>query len=246
MLVITFLFILGLLAVVLKNSELIGNKNKEVNLEVDGNINNEALNQEEMAEPDLGATSSSDILGGPSELGTPEEQKVFQQILNDLADCLDIKYSTGSDSAPLSIESLIAQVASDLGPATIKGDRFMNWHLQMSDGSEKRLRLEINEDEEGVQYKELKYFSVDGEGLPTPLPLTKEQSENPTDDFIQQMLKSGEVLYKEKAGYLAFSGGEHVEYFERNGVLSELEFQKNDRYYRCQGLKSRDSCQCIR
>ena len=62
----------------------------------------------------------------------------------------------------------------------------------------------------------------------------------------RSMLKEGDVFFKEKAGYAAFAGGEHVEFIEKNGTLNEIEFQKGDRFYRCQGFKSRESCQCVR
>jgi hypothetical protein len=175
-----------------------------------------------------------------------DEQKMFQLILTDLSNCFDLKNGYMNDSAPVTIESVLAHIQPEMGSATTQADRWMNWHLRLKDGSEKRLRLELNETDDGRVSRLVRYFAVDKEGLPLPLELPPEKSENPTDELINQMLKEGDVFFKEKGAVATFAGGEHVDYVEKNGNLYELEFQKASMFFRCQGFKSRDSCQCIR
>jgi cytoskeletal protein RodZ len=197
-------------------------------------------------EPDQESMSVPLKENSAEDLAKQDEQKNFQLILNDIASCFDLKSTTSADAAPVAIESIINFVQTDLGPATNQSDRWMTWNIRNQDQGERRLRLEITEDDDGKRVRELKYYAIDKDGAPIPMELPPEKSENPSDETVNQMLKEGEVFYKEKAAYVDFSGGEHIEYIEKNGTLSEIEFQKGDRYFRCQAFKARESCQCVR
>ncbi|GIL16642.1 MAG: hypothetical protein BroJett040_03930 [Oligoflexia bacterium] len=174
-----------------------------------------------------------------------EEIKNFWGIISDMQDCVDVRGQPISEDTPIGFEPLMQSLQSELGPGT-QADLWMNWHLRWKDGSEKRLRLEIIESDEGKAIRELHLFAVDKEGLPIPIELPAEKSINVTDEVISQMLKEGDVYYKEKAGVLLFPTGDRLEYVEKNGILSELEFIRGDKIYKCTNLKSKESCQCIR
>lgn len=181
----------------------------------------------------------------PAEAQKTENQKAFAQILGDLSECLDIKSPEASIKAAVQVETLIQQFQGELGPITHQADRWMNWHLRNRDGKERRLRLEITENDEGKIGRELHYYAVDREGQPAPIELERERSNNPSDEIVNQMLKEGEVFYKERAAFATFPGGERLEYVEKDGELSEIEFIKGEKFYRCNNLKARESCQCV-
>jgi hypothetical protein len=121
----------------------------------------------------------------------------------------------------------------------------MEWHLRTPEGHERRLRLEITENDEGKVGRELHYFNLSSEGQSNPVELEPDKSGNPTDDVINQMLKEGEVFYKEKAAMAFFPNGERVEYVEKNGDLSEFEFFKENKQFRCHDVLVPESCQCL-
>jgi hypothetical protein len=175
-----------------------------------------------------------------------DEEKMFQLILTDLSACFDLKSNETNDSSPVTIESILVYLQPEMGSATTHVDQWMNWHLRQHDGAERRLRLELNETDDGRISRLVKYFAVDRDGLPVAMELPPEKSENPSDELINQMLKEGDVFFKEKGAMATFAGGEHMDYIEKNGTLSEIEFQRDGMFFRCQGFKSRDSCQCIR
>ncbi len=175
-----------------------------------------------------------------------EEQKTFGLIIGDIADCLDLKISELDGSPEVKLDSLTEVFQSELGQASFQADRWQNWHMRMRDGKERRIRLEISENDEGKVTKELKYFSVDREGQPSTIEQDDEKSLNPSDETLDQLLKEGEVFFKERAAYVVFPNGERIEYLEKDGTLSEIEIIKGDRYYRCGNISERDSCQCIR
>lgn len=206
------------------------------------------VQEEGLDRPDSGQESMGDLVGGSAEgeVQKVENQKAFAQILDDLSDCLDVKSPEASIEAPVELETLLQQFQGELGPVNHQADRWMNWHLRNSEGKERRLRLEITENDEGKIGKELHYFSVDLEGQPMPIEIDQEKANNPSDDVVNQMLKEGEVFFKERAAYVVFPGGERVEYVEKNGELAEVEFVKGEKFYRCNNLKARENCQCVR
>lgn len=182
-------------------------------------------------------------LGSP---GTIEDQKTFAVILDDLSECLDIKSAGASEAAPVGIDSIISLYQSELGAAKGPSDRWMNWHLRNRDGKEKRLRLEVKEDDNGHTLRELHYFSVDRSGQPTSIELEDDRRDNPSDEVINSMLREGEVFYKDRSSYVTFSSGERIEFVEKNGELSEIEFIKGESFFRCGDLESRENCQCTK
>lgn len=182
----------------------------------------------------------------PDEGQKIEKQKTFGQILLGLAECLEIKSPEATGQAAVQVETLLQQFQGELGPVSHQADRWMDWSMRIRDGKERRLRLEITENDEGKIGRELHYFAVDRDGQPEPMEIDFEKANNPSDEIINQMLKEGDVFYKERAAFALFPGGERLEYIEKDGELSEIEFIKGEKYYRCHDLKARESCQCAR
>jgi hypothetical protein len=193
--------------------------------------------------------SESDSLGlSQDQMGDPANQEEttrhnFGKALESLAQCLHLKFST-SEKPPVSISTIFALVQPELGPQST-ADRWMSWHMRDKEGREKKLHLEIAEDDQGQMTKELQIFSIDQAGNSVPLNLDKNISLNPNDEIISHLLKDGEVLYKEKASISLFSGGARIEYTERDGTLSEFEFFKDQVSYRCHLQLPQDQCKCL-
>jgi hypothetical protein len=175
----------------------------------------------------------------------PESKRKYAQALEKLGACFQMPGTATTEVPPLQIEALYQKFQNELGPVAHQADRWMDWHLRTPDGRERRLRLEITETDEGRVGRELHYFSVSRDGQPSPLELEPGQADNPTDDVINQMLKEGEVFYKDRAAVSFFPNGEHVEYIEKNGDLAEIEFFKENKQFRCPDVLVPETCQCL-
>lgn len=200
--------------------------------------NGEAVPQEE-----LGTLIGDEATGENQPLNA---QRNFSRISADLFDCLDINKQNLPEALPVTVDAFIMSIQEQLGPSSSTTDHWMNWHLKTRDGQEKRIRLEVTENDEGKSIRELKHYALDKEGLPVPLELDRKKAMNPSNETLNQMLKEGEVFFKEKASAVFFPGGERLEYVEKNGELSELEFYRGDSFFRCQSLAARENCQCVR
>jgi hypothetical protein len=174
-----------------------------------------------------------------------EGKKKLAQSLDKLGACFQMAGATQIEAPSLQIESLYQKFQDDLGSVAHQSDRWMEWHLRTPEGHERRLRLEITESDGGKVGRELHYFNMSRDGQSNPVELEPEKSGNPSDDVINQMLKEGEVFYKERAAMAFFPNGERVEYVEKNGDLSELEFFKENKQFRCHDVLVPETCQCL-
>ena len=175
-----------------------------------------------------------------------DKQKAFVEVFEDMTECLDIKSSSYSEKDPVQVEMILSQLQSDLGLPRFNSDLWMNWHLRTREGKEKRIRLEISSAGDEPTMRELRYFNVDREGIPQPVELEDSKSMNPSDEALNQLLKEGEVFYKERAGFYAFPNGERLEYVEKNGELSEIEMVRGESIFKCSDVRARENCRCLK
>ncbi|MFN7728298.1 MAG: hypothetical protein ACK5P7_04005 [Bdellovibrio sp.] len=216
--------------------------------------------QESLARPDS-PTTVSDLAepSGPESMGDlapgaesaiPELKKEaelsFAQILSDMDECFGLKSPELPPSSSLSIETVLSHVQSDWGSPIRIEDRWMSWHLRNREGRERRLRLEVTENDEGRTTRELHYFAVDREGLPIPLELDPEKARNPSDETLNQMLREGDVFFKERAGVVQFSDNGRIDFVNIDGTLSEIEMVKGEAIFRCVNMKAREACSCVK
>lgn len=172
-------------------------------------------------------------------------RKNEEESLELLSQCLQIAGSGVLASNASLLEKVIASLQKEFGPISHQADRWMTWHLRTHDGKERRLRLEIIETDEGKIGKELHSFAVNRDGEPVPMEIEPEKANNPSDAVIGQMLKEGEVFYKEKAAVAFFPNMERMEYVEKDGDLAEVEIHRKEHQFRCKDVRAPETCQCL-
>lgn len=182
----------------------------------------------------------------PTNADTEADRKTFAEIVSDLRDCLELSRAGGSDQAPVTIENLTNQMQSEFGPVSNQGDRWLSWKLRTPGGEERLLRVDYFEDEMGTPQRELHYFSMRSESDVFPIDVPADKSLNPPDSYIEEVLREGQTHYQEKAKYAIFPSGERVDFVEKNGALSEIEVTKGEHFFRCDNVKSRQSCHCVK
>jgi hypothetical protein len=175
-----------------------------------------------------------------------EKQQAFTQIIHDLGDCLGSKMSVSGDLNSISLETLLAQLEPSLGTVAHQTDKWVDWHLRTQEGDEKRLRLEISENDDGSIRKELHYYAVGRDDKMVAVELDPADATNPSDETLNEMLRQGEVFLKERSGSVVFMNGERLDYVQKNGELSEIEIVRDEKIFQCQSLSRREECQCVK
>jgi hypothetical protein len=169
----------------------------------------------------------------------------FGPHLREIGDCLKISNSL-NDDAELKFSALEDSLRDELGELIANDLDWKNVHLTLPDGEKRRLRMEVEGTGEEASGLRLHYYGVDKEDLPVPLPLTDEQSMNPSEAFIASLENEGKVTLREEAHRGVYSKGAELYYTERNGALSELELSYQGKSVKCQDLQSATgSCNCF-
>ncbi len=169
----------------------------------------------------------------------------FKPYLRKIGECLQIKNSLYDDNE-LNFATLQASLRDELGELIANNLDWRNVHISLPNGEKRRLRLEIEGTGEEASGLRLRYYGVDKENLPIPLPLSQEQSMNPSNAFIASLESEGRITLQEEAHRGAYSKGAEIYYVERNGILSELELTYKGKSIKCQELNShKGTCSCL-
>ena len=199
------------------------------------------------AAPSPSATKSTNIVATSTQPTPVPSQPVplLGPHLRKIGDCLHISNSL-NDDASMTATSLLDSVRTELGEVVANQTDWKNVHITLPNGEQRRLRIEIEATSEEGTAPRLRYYGVDKEGLPVPIPLTKEQSLNPSEEYIASLENQGQVTLREEARRGLFSKGAEIYYTERNGYLSELEISVDGKSVKCQDLQStHGNCGCF-
>lgn len=175
-------------------------------------------------------------------LATSAQVVSLKPIMAKVAECFGVVPRESNSASP--VDFVVENLRGDLGePSATKG-RYMNWTLRDQTGREKQVRLQLNEVDQVVT-RELFLYQVTDDGQFIPTNLSPEFSENPTDEAVNELLKSGEVQEVEKATLTTFPNGEEFFYVEKNGELAEFELVRGTTFFQCDAIKL-ESCRCIK
>lgn len=203
--------------------------------------------QTESAPGDQEKMSEKVLDMGPDQKSTYDDSKrVFSLIAEDSAACLEVKTGNFPDDAPVNLDSFVMHYSRELGPAAPRAEKSSTWVMKSRDGQEMRIRVENRYDEEGQTMRTLEFFKMGDDGIPIVQELDPELGINPTQETIDRLLSEGDLQYREQAGFVNFPGGDRLDFVERDGQLTEIEFVKGDRFFRCSNIRERESCQCLK
>lgn len=178
-------------------------------------------------------------------MATPSGHANFGERLKEIGECLEIGNTLDLSAQP-NIADLQTSLRSSLGDLQSTSLEWKNVHLTMPSGERRRVRIEIDIDDSQTLNRHLQYYTLNGDGLTIPIPLTPEQEHNPTDTFIAGLESDGEISLREDAHRGYYSQGVELYYVEKNGALSEIEMNYQGKSVRCQNLENQqNNCQCF-
>ncbi|MGZ3748416.1 MAG: hypothetical protein ACXVCD_13855, partial [Pseudobdellovibrionaceae bacterium] len=181
----------------------------------------------------------SALAPAPAPAPPPEPEVLsFGPHLREIGDCLKINNSANQDSE-LKFSTLESSLRGELGEMVANSLDWKNVHILLPNGEKRRLRMEIEAVGEAGAGTRLHYYGVDNEDLPVPLPLTEEQSMNPSESFVASLENEGKVTLRQEARRGVFSKGAELYYTERNGTLTDLELSYQGKNVKCQDLQSK-------
>lgn len=180
---------------------------------------------------EVGAPTESNIL--PSgELSIPAP------VISELKKCL------GGKSGLEGVNSS-QDLFSQLGEPLKTRERWIDWSFKIEGGKERRVHWENVEDDSGKIRPTLMVFDLDERGDPVPYPMDARDQEEPTQEYVDNLLSQGQGLQKETSNLKEYAGGIHLEYLEKNGQLKEVEFERDNIFFRCDQVTQTNTCHCF-
>lgn len=166
------------------------------------------------------------------------ELSIPAAVITELKKCLGTK--AGLDSVSNSQD-----LFNQLGEPIKSRERWVDWSFKAEDGKERRVHWENVEDDSGKIRPTLMVFDLDERGDPIPYPMDTRDQEEPTQEYVDNLLRQGQGVQKETSNLREYSGGVHLEYLEKNGQLKEVEFERDNVFFRCDQVNQANTCHCF-
>jgi hypothetical protein len=115
-----------------------------------------------------------------------------------------------------------------------------NTHIQLPDGSERRLHMIIADNTNHKNARELRYYKLDAEGLPERIELSSEQTYNPKPEYIQSLLSQGKIIYHETKDTKTLKDGTSMVLTKVNEKVYEFQIFTHGKTLSCREM----SCLC--
>jgi hypothetical protein len=173
-------------------------------------------------------------------------QKLFAQHLKAMSQCLQIKNQADQEQLEPSLDQLFQSLKPAFGDVSVLTDDWTQTDLKYSDGMTRRIRTEISYENPSNPTKYLYVYRINEQGLPELEPISEEQSQNPSDEYILSLEAGSDATLKEKGGRAYFTGGEELIIIEKNAKLDSFTLTKNNKTFSCNSMTSLESnCQCF-
>ncbi len=173
-------------------------------------------------------------------------QKIFANTLRSLGQCLDTQNSVPGEELEPSLRTLVDSIRGEWGESVISTEDWMQVDLETPEGEKRRIRVEMDFDNETQIQRKLKYVTVESNGETRPISVPEDQAVEPSDSLIASLEAGNNILTREKFERVYFQNGEEIVARQTNGFISELEVNKGTKSFKCKSVNTEASaCQCL-
>lgn len=153
----------------------------------------------------------------------------FQKKIHDCFPDLNVEGITNS-------EQLLRQEVTD-NPVQKTQFEMENTHIELPDGSLRRIHLIPSEKANSANILELRYFKLDAEGLPERIPLSDKETYNPSKEFIDSLKSQGRVVFHQTKEHRWLKDGTQIEINRVDHQIFELQISQPDKTLSCRALR---------
>lgn len=179
-------------------------------------------------------------------LPSTEIQKKFSESLKSLGECLETQNSVPGTELEPTLQTTIDSIRGEWGEAVITTEDWMQVEMLHSDGDKRRIRVEMDFDNEIQVQRKLKYMAIDASGATKPISIPDEQAIEPSEALIASLEAGHQVLTREKFERVYFQNGEEIVAHQVNGYLTSLEVNRGSKSFKCSQMNVESfSCQCV-
>ncbi|GEM_PF-5522496 len=196
-------------------------------------------------------SNSAEVSSGSSGfLPTQMENSVrfesYQQQMKALSACLNIKTSPFDANAEIGLETLHEAISGDLGAIVSRNKDWTVTDIKTPSNEMRRIFFKNTPDLDPQVLSSVKYYAFSADGSRKELPLSKEQSENPSETLLASLEADGQVIARSNAWRVFYQNGYDLIATEKNGRIYSFELNRDDKAFRCQeNAQGSLQCRCI-
>lgn len=174
------------------------------------------------------------------------EKQDLKLAFTDLKECLgiDIAGATQLDPRNLFSQDVLFQLQKSIGEAIHYVDKKVSWIIKKNSGSSEKIEMEVFQQGDNSFKTEVKKYLQDQRLGWVEISFSEADKKEILSRGINQWLHEGELISKNRSGIYFFKNSSSYAFSEVDGQLSEVEFTKDEKYFKCQNIKHRESCQC--
>ncbi|HEX7674300.1 MAG TPA: hypothetical protein VF412_09015 [Bdellovibrio sp.] len=181
----------------------------------------------------------------PTKMEDPHRFEALQKNFKDMSVCLNMKLGPFTQSDDMNFETLNTIIAPDLGDIVTTSDDWSATDIKTNSGEIRRIFVQNSANSNTESVRTVKYYVLQANGTQKELPLTKEQSVNPSDSLISSLEGDGQLVTKSVAKKVFYQNGDDLSVVERNGKIYSFGLAHDGKTFKCQGVDSGSvSCSC--
>lgn len=191
---------------------------------------------------DIPAKESSPQTFVPTQMEDPKLFDTWSANLKDMAKCLNMDIKPLNKGSEVNFEAVNQAILPDLGEVVAQYDDWTATDIKTPSGEVRRIFIQYNNDNEPPT-KKVSYYTYKN-GKQEVIPLTKDQSDNPTDTAIASLEGDGRVYGQSVSRRIGYINGDDLLLSEKNGKIFSYSLHHDGAQFSCTGVNKSETFKC--
>lgn len=162
----------------------------------------------------------------------------------EMGKCLNLEVSAIDPNAEINFETLNVAISKDLGDVVAEEEDWSTTDIRTSSGEVRRILIQTPPPGEGGGERRLKYMSLSPDGKTKELPVSQDQTDNPSDTLLASLESDGKIVGSARARRVFYENGDDLYLSERNGKIYSFTLAHEGRIFRCKGMDAGKTVNC--
>lgn len=180
----------------------------------------------------------------PTEMADPNIYEAFNHHIGEMAKCLNLEMGQIDKNAEINFDTFNQAIASDLGNVVAQEEDWTTTDIRTPTGEIRRILIQTPPPGEGDGERKLKYMSLSQDGKTKDIPVSQDQSDNPSDTLLASLESDGQVVATSKANRIFYENGDDLYLSVRNGKVYSFTLNHEGKSYKCKGMDNAQTVNC--